>query len=89
MVTFYTSEIMKYVGGREVSFLLYFLTIFPLNDWSKSSKLIRGKILGHAFHTWLSNDYAMIFSHVSTVSTYKRPPTLHYKRVIAFSLFEP
>ena len=46
------------------------------------------EILGHTFHTWLPNDYAMIFSHGSTFSTYKRLLTLHKKKVTTFSLWE-
>ncbi|GFZ20097.1 hypothetical protein Acr_28g0008020 [Actinidia rufa] len=31
------------------------------------------EIIGHAFHTWLRDDFAVIFSHGSLFSIYKRP----------------
>ena len=57
--------------------------------WNSPTFLQNHRPQLHAFHTWLPDDYAVIFSHNSIFSTYKSPLTLHHKGVIAFSLSMP
>ena len=54
-----------------------------------ASSGVYSKILGHTFHTWLPDNYVVIFSHGSPFSIYKRPLTFHHKREnCTLSLFE-